>query len=157
MGAASTANLLYYVLDAILGWPTSSIHLIWGYNYVSGCAEGQLCCSTSSLACHIPIRDMGVQIMSRKALLSPILEVLWSSAKQVISRFICMALLNGWGIWSCQLCAVPASHSSLNWEFIFHKVHANIRNQGWPTVKCAGFDQRGVLHLAKKEFDGRFD
>lgn len=30
------------------------------------------------------------------------------------------------------------------------------RGQG-PSVKYTIFNQRGVLHLAKKEFDGRFD
>lgn len=68
---------------------------------------------------------------------------------------------------SSELCLPPTLPLTEN--LFFTEVHVNIRNQGWPTdgkdeargqgpsVKYTIFNQRGVLHLAKKEFDGRFD
>lgn len=110
----------------------------------------------------VPTWEVGVQV--EEHLFLPFLEdMLWYSAKQVISRVICTALLNRWGLWSCQLWAVPPLSPSLYWEFILSGKSMltsetkaepwlgkdEARGQGY-IVKDAVFNRRALLHLAKK-------
>lgn len=83
-------------------------------------------------------------------------DVPWYPAKQVISRVICPALLNGRGLWGCQLWAVSPLC------ILSGKSTLTFRNHGWDRlgnneargqsyiVRDAFFTQRALLHLAKK-------